>query len=121
MNGSPGSCLAQDIANTRSSIKEGRSSCRKIKTRHRKKGKEPMPASMEDGQGELDGAYLVLDSNESVDLVWLAGKIVVHMPDVLSKEHPHPEAVLEIVSAIRFLPFVLPNSSDRSAFFFIVQ
>ncbi len=62
---------------------------RRIKTRHRKKGKEPMPASMDDGQGELDGAYLVLDSDESVDLVWLAGKIVVHMLDVLSEARSH--------------------------------
>jgi hypothetical protein len=61
-----------------------------------------MPASMDDGQGELDGAYLVLDSDESVDLVWLAGKIVVHMLDVLSETHSHTVHILHTCCLVYF-------------------
>eukprot|EP00282_Hemiselmis_andersenii_P035638 CAMPEP_0169435568 /NCGR_PEP_ID=MMETSP1042-20121227/5131_1 /TAXON_ID=464988 /ORGANISM="Hemiselmis andersenii, Strain CCMP1180" /LENGTH=197 /DNA_ID=CAMNT_0009546217 /DNA_START=53 /DNA_END=642 /DNA_ORIENTATION=- len=64
---------------------------RKLKARFRKGGKEAMPESMATSGAEkeeqLDGAYMALDDDErTVDLVWLAGRLPLHMLDVMMSE-----------------------------------
>jgi hypothetical protein len=76
---------------------------RQIKSRHRRRGKEPMHASMAEAGGgsgrvgaeTLEGAYISLDSSERIDLVWLAGRLPLHILDVLCES-----SVLALISRL---------------------